>query len=123
MATNLEICDRLFAAIAAGDVDTVRALYAPNAVIWHNYDMVEQTAEQNLAVLRWVTRNIKGMRYEDSRSFDTGAGFVEQHVLRGTAPDGTPLEVPACVVVTIENGLITRLDEYLDTAQTAALGS
>jgi ketosteroid isomerase-like protein len=46
---------------------------------------------------------------------------VQQHVLRGTAPDGTPLEVPAMMRVTVADGRITRLEEYLDTAQVAAL--
>jgi ketosteroid isomerase-like protein len=31
------------------------------------------------------------------------------------------LEVPACLVVTVADGLITRLDEYLDTATFAHL--
>ena len=41
----LEVADRLFAAIEAGDLDAVAALYAPEAVIWHNHDGVEQPAE------------------------------------------------------------------------------
>jgi ketosteroid isomerase-like protein len=31
--------------------------------------------------------------------------------------------VPACVVCTVKNGRITRLDEYLDTAQLAPLSA
>jgi ketosteroid isomerase-like protein len=46
---------------------------------------------------------------------------VQQHVLRGTAPNGKPLEVPACIVFTVRGGRVARLDEYLDTAQIAAL--
>jgi len=121
MPSNLEICERLFAAVQAGDTETVRELYAPNAVIWHNDDMASQGPEENLRVLRWVARNVKGLRYEDIRRQETPTGFVQQHVLRGIAPNGAPLEIPACIVCVVENGRITRLDEYLDSAQTAPL--
>lgn len=119
--TPLEVAERLFAAIPAGDIDAVSELYHPDIVVWHNNDGVEQTAQDNLLVLRWVSRNIRQLRYEDIRRSETPAGFVQQHVLRGIAPDGTPLEVPACIVCVVENGKITRLDEYLDAAHTAPL--
>ena len=117
----LEVAERLFAAIPAGDIDTVRALYAEDAVIWHNNDNATQGPEENLRTLRWVSRNIAGLRYEEIRRQETAAGFVQQHVLRGTAPNGTALEIPACILCTVVNGQITRLEEYLDSAHTAAL--
>ena len=123
MPTNLELCDLFFAAISRGDIDAIRAIYAPDAVIWHNDEKAEQTPDRNLKVLGWVTRNIKDMRYEEVRRHETPTGFVEQHVLRGVAPNGAPLEIPACIVCEVRDGHITRLDEYLDSAQTAALRS
>jgi ketosteroid isomerase-like protein len=118
---TLEIADRFFAAIPKGDLETVRAIYAPDALIWHNNDQTTQSVEQNLQVLGWVTKNIASLRYEEVRRYVTPSGFVQQHVLRGTAPNGKPLEVPACILCTVVNGRITRLDEYLDSAQLAAL--
>jgi len=117
----LELADRFFAAIPKGDLETVRAIYAPDALIWHNNDQTTQNVEQNLAVLGWVTKNISALRYEEIRRHVTPSGFVQQHVLRGTAPNGKPLEVPACILCTVVNGRITRLDEYLDSAQLAGL--
>jgi len=117
----LEVAERLFAAITAADIDAVAGLYHPDIVVWHNSDGMEQTGEDHLLVLRWVSRNIRELRYEDVRRSETSAGFVQQHVLRGTAPNGTPIEVPACIVCTVESGKITRLDEYLDAAHTAPL--
>ena len=32
---------RFFAAIEAGDIDAIRAIYAPDARIWHNTDGIE----------------------------------------------------------------------------------
>ncbi len=113
--------DQLVAAIMRGDIDAVRSIYAPDAVIWHNNDQVEESPDRNLRVLGWVSKNIKDIRYEDMRRHETPTGFVQQHVLRGVAPNGTPLEIPACIVCEVKDGHITRLDEYLDSAHTAAL--
>jgi ketosteroid isomerase-like protein len=121
MPSNLELCDQLFSAIMRADVDAIRGIYAEDAVIWHNDDKAEQTPDENLRVLRWVTRNIKDLRYEDMRRHETATGFIQQHVLRGIAPNGTPLDIPACIVCTVVDGRVTRLEEYLDSAQTAPL--
>ena len=122
MLSNLDLCDQLFSAIMRGDIDAVRAIYSPDAVIWHNNDQIEETPDRNLRVLGWVTKNIKDLRYEELRRHETPSGFVQQHVLRGIAPNGTALEIPACIVCEVKDGRITRLDEYLDSAHTAALG-
>jgi ketosteroid isomerase-like protein len=118
---SLEVADKFFAAIPRGDLEAVRALYAPTAEIWHNHDGVTQDVAANLRVLTWVVRNVSGLRYEEVRRYATPTGFVQQHVLRGKAPNGTPLEIPACIVCRVEGGRITRLDEYLDSAQLRAL--
>jgi ketosteroid isomerase-like protein len=117
----LELCQRFFAAVTAGDLDVVRAMYVSDAVIWHNNDGAAQSVDENLRVLRWATSRIAGFRYEDVRRTATASGFIEQHVLRGTAPNGEELRVPACIVCTVTDSRITRLDEYLDSAQIAAL--
>lgn len=118
---SLEVAERLMAAIQAGDVDAVRELYHPDVQVWHNFDQVCQTGEENLRVLRWMVRRVKDRRYEEVRRFETPGGFAQQHVLRGIAPNGELLECPAAIFCTVEDGLITRLDEYLDSAQTAVL--
>ena len=116
----MTVADDLFAAIERGDVDAVRAIYSPDAVIWHNNDEVEQTVDQNLAVLRWVCDNLAERAYEDVRRHEWDGGFVQQHVLRFTR-GGERLGVPACIVATVADGKITRIDEYLDSAQAARL--
>lgn len=122
-SSHLEVAERLFAAIAGGDIEAVRGIYTEDAVIWHNDDNQPQTPEQNLRILRWVVRNVRELRYEEIRRQETAGGFVQQHVLRGIAPNGERLDVPACIVCTVADGRITRLDEYLDSAQTASLRS
>lgn len=111
----LALAERFFAAVEAGDLDAVRDIYAPHAVIWHNYDGIEQTREENLRTLAWAVRHIDGMRYEDVRRSRTDGGFVQQHVVRGRNAIGIEVEMPACIVITVDDGRISRLDEYLDS--------
>ena len=118
----LRIADNLFSAIEAGDVNRIREIYSPNARIWHNTDNITQTVDENLAILKWVTTHIEGLKYTDVRRHATEDGFVQQHVLRGSFK-GKELALPACIVVTIEGGRISQLDEYLDSAQTAIFRS
>ena len=118
---TLELADRLFKAIEAGDTATVAELYAPDVKVWHNYDQIEQERDANLAVLGWMGRKVAGVRYEEIRRELLPDGFLQQHILRGTAPDGTALEVPSILRVYCADGAITRIEEYLDTAQVASL--
>jgi len=115
------LAERLFAAVAAGDVDTVRGLYAPDAVIWHNYDGMEQTVEENLATLAWMARALREFRYTEVRRGLTTDGFVQQHVITATNRAGDAVAVPACLVATVADGRITRIDEYVDSVGVAAI--
>jgi ketosteroid isomerase-like protein len=119
---SLEIADRLFKAIERGDVGAIGELYAPQTKIWHNFDGVEQSVDENLAVLKWVIANIAEIAYTEINRQPTPTGFVQQHVLRGRMKSsGKEVAIPACIVCIVEGGRITRLDEYLDSAQTAVL--
>jgi ketosteroid isomerase-like protein len=115
------VAERLFSAIEAGDIDTVRALYAPDVAVWHNHDGRVQSLDDNLRVLGWMTRHLPGARYTDVRRSFTDSGFVQQHVLVATNRAGRQVAVPACIVADVAGGRITRLDEYLDSAHVAQL--
>lgn len=113
------VATRFFAAIEHGDIDTVRAIYAPDAVIWHNTDEHGSTVEENLQVLSDFVQRIRERRYENRRVEVFAGGFVQQHLLTGIRADGVRLRLPACLVCTVRNGRITRLDEYFDSVAVA----
>lgn len=117
----VDLARRFVAAIQAGDADAVRAFYAPDAKIWHNIDNVEQTVDQNLKSLAWFVRTLPDRTYRVLRIAPLPDGFLQQHVLEATLPNGERWAMDACVVVRVENGKIARLDEYLDSAKTAQL--
>jgi ketosteroid isomerase-like protein len=117
----VSVADEIFGAIEKGDVERVRATYAPAAVIWHNFDEVEQSVDDNLRVLGWMAATFSARRYEVVFRKEWGDGFVQQHVLHLTKKDGTTIALPACIVAKVADGRITRIDEYLDSAQAARL--
>lgn len=117
----LDLAERFVGAIQSGDTATVRACYAPDAKLWHNNDGVEQTVDQNMKVLDWFIRTLPDRNYRVLRREALPDGFMQQHVLEATLPDGTKWAMDACVVCRVKDGVITRLDEYLDSAKSAAL--
>lgn len=106
-----------FDAVERGDVDALKTFYAPEAKIWHNTDGLEQSPEDNVATLKGFVQRISDRKYGDRRLHTFPGGFVHQHTLSGTrAKDGKAVSLTACIVCAVENGRITRLDEYFDSA-------
>jgi ketosteroid isomerase-like protein len=116
-----DIVSRFFIAIEAGDIDTVRAIYAPEAVIWHNDDLVEQPVQENLKVLQGLHRAVSGLRYDVIRRALVADGVLQQHVLRGTLANGVQVELHAAMYLQVRDGRITRIEEYLDSAQRSSI--
>ncbi|MEU4674897.1 nuclear transport factor 2 family protein [Amycolatopsis sp. NPDC023774] len=114
--TNISVVDDFFQAVERGDIDTVRALYAQDAVIWHNDGAGEQGREANLAVLRLFSTAIRGLRFDVSRRVDVGGGVFPQHVLRGQLPDGEECALDIAMYLAVSGGKITRIEEYFDVA-------
>lgn len=113
--------ERFFAALEAGDVDTVRAIYAEDARIWHNDGGAEQHVEDNLQLLRGLHQVVAALRYDVATRAELGDRVVQQHVLRGRLPDGTEVAMPAAMFLTVADGRVVRIEEYLDSAQAAPI--
>ncbi len=112
---------RFFAALEAGDIAALREIYAPDAVIWHNDDLVEQPVEENLKVLAGLHRVVSGLRYDITRRVPAPDGVLQQHVLRGTLPDGAAVELHAAMYLQVRDGRISRIEEYLDSGKRATI--
>ena len=107
--------------VQRGDTEAMRACYARNGVIWHNTDGIEQTVDDNIKVLKWFVETLPDRRYTVLRREVIPDGFMQQHILSATLPDGEPWKMDACVIVRMADGKIERLDEYLDSAAGAKL--
>ena len=116
-----ELVVRFFAALEGGDIAALREIYATDAVIWHNDDLIEQPVEENLRVLQGLHRVVSGLRYDIIRRVPTPDGMLQQHVLRGQLPNGTEVELHAAMYLRVRDGHITRIEEYLDSGKRAAI--
>ena len=117
----LALAEQFVSAIERADVAVIRECYAPDARIWHNFDNIEQTVDQNLATLGWMVKRMPERQYVVLRREALSDGFMQQHILAGTTRNGEAVSLPACIVCRVAGGRITRLDEYLDPAAAAAL--
>ena len=118
----LALADRLFGAIEAGDVEGVRGCYAPDVQVWHNFDDKTQSLEENLTTLSWMVGRLGDRRYDISRRDVVADGLWQLHVLRGTVVStGEPFAMPAAMLLTMADGRITRIAEYLDPLPARAL--
>ncbi len=119
--TNLDIANRFFNALLAGDADGLDRLLAPSAIFWQNFDGREIPREEFLPGWAGLSKAVRDLHFEDVRRTGTSAGFVEQHTLAGVTPAGQPFAIHGCFIATVEAGQIIRLNEYLDSAQRAPL--
>ena len=119
-ASPLELVDRLIRAIEAGDLAAVRSVYAPDVIVWAGFDDRERDVDSSLGVLEWLFSVSTERRYEIVRRIEIEGGVLQQHVLRAATRADKTFSMPACLVIRVDRGLITRVDEYLDPAPVAA---
>jgi ketosteroid isomerase-like protein len=121
MKTEAEaVADALFEAIETGDFAAAEALYAPDIGVWHNFSRAAQDKTTNLQVLR-QSRQAYEMSYDIKDRIVDGNRIIQQHTLTTRLPDGQTFILPAAIFITVQNGLITRIEEYLDSGQVNAI--
>lgn len=121
--TALEVAQQLFEQIEAKRVEGVAALYADDILVWHNFTNTTQSKAENLQTLGGLTKNVVQIRYDVTERILLGDRVMQRHVLRCRVANGEEVAIPACIFVAVRDGRITRIDEYLDTAQSNALGA
>ncbi|WP_257548120.1 nuclear transport factor 2 family protein [Sphingopyxis sp. DBS4] len=114
------MAQRFFDAIEAGDIATMQNSFTPEAEIWHNTDEAIVTPAQTAETLTGMVARIKDREYAERRLTVFPGGFVQQHVLKGRrVHDDGEVRLPCAIICKVENGRITRLDEYFDSAHVA----
>ena len=113
-----DLADRLFRALEANDTDAVAACCSPDAEFFKNGTRSGSLADM-LPGFASLRSRVGDHRYTDVRREVFAGGFVEEHRVISTLPDGSPLDVVACVIGrTDDAGRIVELTEYVDTAST-----
>lgn len=117
---NEELARALFKAFEDGDADAVRDLCAPDFEARQN-DNPAITLEPLLEFALAVLKVVKNFRYEEAVRSETSSGFVEEHSVRGTLPDGSDLDLRVCVVAEVRDGKVANVREYFDSGTAAGL--
>jgi ketosteroid isomerase-like protein len=117
--THIELAKRFFSA-AETDPGNFREVCAPNLEASQNGGPA-MNLETLIEFGSSVKQVVSGFRYDNPIRSETKTGFVEEHDVVGTLPDGSELKLAVCVVAEVSDGKITRLREYLDTAAAAGL--
>jgi ketosteroid isomerase-like protein len=106
--------DALKYSFDTGDRGPFEALFAPGCVNWHNHDKLEVAAATNEGpgVLHQL---VDGLHAELVQDEVFPSGEMVRIVIRGTViSSGRPFEAHNCIVLTITDAGITRIDDYVD---------
>ena len=116
--SNLDTAGALFDAIERRALQAVAALYADDVQVWHNFSNACQSKAENLEVLTALCDNVREIHYDvvERLLLDDGR-VLQRHVLRAKVGSGEEILIPACIFISVREGRIVRIDEYLDTAQ------
>lgn len=116
MSDILEFADQFFNAVSSGDIDAVAGFYRDDVTVWHNFDNLDQSREDNLATLAGISGRYDAFGYGDIRHTALEDGFLRQHVIKATVGEKT-VNVPAVLRVYVEGDKIHRIEEYFDRGQ------
>ncbi|OBV12071.1 nuclear transport factor 2 family protein [Erythrobacter dokdonensis] len=118
--SNTDLAEHLFTALQNNDMDTTRDCCAPDFRGSQNGGP-EMSLDALLQFAGAVNAALPDFRYENPIRTTTDSGFVEEHLVRASRPDGGQLSVMVCVVAEVSNGKITTLREYVYTGAAAGL--
>lgn len=111
------LCNRFFDAYQDRRIDELRAIYAPNCVIWTNVFGVERSGHDNLVALPASYARARRRTYDDRVINTFDQGLMIQYTLSGVHHTGHRGALSVCIVALCKEGLITRIDEYMDTSK------
>jgi ketosteroid isomerase-like protein len=119
--THEELLDRLFAGIAAGELDAVEELYSDDIEVWHNSSARTLGRDASLRLLESFFARAGEVRYEvlERRHWENGA--MQRHVLH-VRPNGVDHAIDVCITFAFAEGRIRNVREYVDGRALAPLG-
>lgn len=120
-AEKLAHQQKFAAATNAGQPEITMAMCVEGALVWHNFDDQSIPYAKTGKTLTRMHAMIPNLRWETRQVAVTSDGWVWQAAIKGTAPGGELCAHSVMIVSLNDEGLITRLDEYLDPAQMAPL--
>lgn len=105
-------------AMSRRDLETISELYADDIIIWHNTTNDTQDKNENLNLLSRIFDVVSEIGYHDIICQPTPEGFVQHHVVKARFHEGDPVgECFACLMMTVRDGKIIQINEWIDGSQ------
>lgn len=113
----------MFAAVEQRDFPRLRALYHPDYTYTGGDGVEQKGADAGVAVAETYTAAFPDLTFETRHQYGEGAVSILEVTARGThqadlegiPATGRSIEVVACNVIEVQDGLILREREYFDT--------
>jgi ketosteroid isomerase-like protein len=116
-----QVIDALLDTLRTHSTEGLAALASPDFVQWNTVDLQERSLDELARTLRWQRDQVPDVSVRVHKRLLTIEGAVLALQLQGATRGGEPYRVDACLVLTVEDGLLIRVDEYLNAAQVAVL--
>jgi ketosteroid isomerase-like protein len=124
MADLEELVDSFAAALEGRGSAAFIASIEPGAILWHNNDRLEVDAITHMGNIEMLSKVVRDAAFQTVRCAPIKNGFVLQFAFRGTlVSNGRNFEMQNCIVATTADGMISRIDEYVDPTTGAQLAS
>ena len=109
------VIEDAYGAMQRGDLVAARACFAPEALVWHNFDRIDRSLDETMAdwggmITAFPERGLEQV----SRARTEGGSFVQQHLFVVRDSSGSRRAWPVCLIVRLEKGRILRIEEYVD---------
>ena len=114
MSNVLDVADQLFSGIERGDRAAIEAVYDDDIQVWNTVLPRAMDKARSLAVLDWLMAPGVTRSYEIHERLVSGDRLAQRHTLRVTVPGQEVVEMPVALFITVVDGLITHIDEYVD---------
>jgi ketosteroid isomerase-like protein len=119
-----EIIVRLYAAMTSGDIAAARACCNDQARFWHCFDGVSQSLDEASRSWEALTKVFCAMRVQDVRRIKLSDGrWLVQQLFVARRAEGKEIGWAICLLVTLRDALIDRIEEYIDRAATFPIDS
>ena len=110
------IADDMMGATEACDLARLDEIWSPDLRLWYNTTLETLSKEQAFGAISRLSADIEGLRFINAHRLYGDDGFVEQHDVTGRI-DGKEFHVRTCIIVTVSDGRVSRIDEWWDSAQ------
>ncbi len=117
----IEAGRRLFDTVENGDLDELHEIFAPGAMVWHNTDELLTDIPTTIRNLEIIRSSAQEFHYSDIKRRPTNDGFVQEHTLIVRTSDGRLIRDICCCICIVEDGRITRMNAYHDSAATGSM--